>query len=209
MIVGLGIELVDLGRFEKLLERYGDRMRAKLFTASEREYAARKARDGESLASPVTLFDGPAVPGNGELEIRDQTWILEESPDALPVGSVLAYSLDLTLTDGGQIRLERLAGPAARPEALWPELLPPHPNPFNPQTEVTFRVPVGRDCVCRIVDMRGWHVATLYSGAATGQWQTVHWAGQADDGRTVPAGIYLVQLISGDLSQSRRIVLAK
>ncbi len=166
-------------------------------------------RDGESLAPPVTLFDGPAVPGNGELEIRDRTWIFEESPDALPVGSVLAYSLDLTLTDGRQIRLERLAGPAARPEALWPELLPPHPNPFNPQTEVTFRVPVGRDCVCRIVDMRGWHVATLYSGAATGQWQTVHWAGQADDGRTVPAGIYLVQLISGDLSQSRRIVLAK
>lgn len=51
MIVGLGIELVDLARFEKLLERYGDRMRTKLFTASEREYAARKVRDGESLAA--------------------------------------------------------------------------------------------------------------------------------------------------------------
>jgi holo-[acyl-carrier protein] synthase len=51
LIVGLGIELVDLARFEKLLERYGDRMRAKLFTASERKYAARKVRDGESLAA--------------------------------------------------------------------------------------------------------------------------------------------------------------
>jgi holo-[acyl-carrier protein] synthase len=51
MIVGLGIELVDLVRFETLLERYGDRMRAKLFTESEREYAARKVRDGESLAA--------------------------------------------------------------------------------------------------------------------------------------------------------------
>jgi holo-[acyl-carrier protein] synthase len=51
LIVGLGIELVDLARFEKLLERYGDRMRTKLFTASEREYAARKVRDGESLAA--------------------------------------------------------------------------------------------------------------------------------------------------------------
>ncbi len=51
MIVGLGIELVDLARFETLLERYGDRMRAKLFTESELEYAARKARDGESLAA--------------------------------------------------------------------------------------------------------------------------------------------------------------
>ena len=51
MIVGVGIELVDLARFETLLERYGDRIRTRLFTKSEREYAARKARAGESLAA--------------------------------------------------------------------------------------------------------------------------------------------------------------
>ena len=51
MIVGIGVELVDLARFEALLDRYGDRMRARLFTAGEREYAARKVRDGESLAA--------------------------------------------------------------------------------------------------------------------------------------------------------------
>jgi holo-[acyl-carrier protein] synthase len=51
VIVGIGIELVDLARFEALLDRYGDRMRARLFTAGEREYAARKLRDGESLAA--------------------------------------------------------------------------------------------------------------------------------------------------------------
>lgn len=50
MIVGVGIELVDRVRFESLLDRYGDRLRNRLFTAAEREYAARKQRDGESLA---------------------------------------------------------------------------------------------------------------------------------------------------------------
>lgn len=50
MIVGVGIELVDRARFESLLERYGDRLREKLFTNGEREYAARKRRGGESLA---------------------------------------------------------------------------------------------------------------------------------------------------------------
>ncbi len=50
MIVGVGIELVDRERFESLLDRYGDRLRAKLFTDGERKYAARKKRDGESLA---------------------------------------------------------------------------------------------------------------------------------------------------------------
>ena len=51
MIVGVGIELVDRQRFESLLHRYGDRLRDRLFTAGEREYAARKKRDGESLAT--------------------------------------------------------------------------------------------------------------------------------------------------------------
>jgi holo-[acyl-carrier protein] synthase len=50
VIVGVGIELVDRARFESLLERYGDRLRKKLFTDGEREYAARKKRGGESLA---------------------------------------------------------------------------------------------------------------------------------------------------------------
>ena len=50
MIVGVGIELVDRARFQSLLDRYGDRVRGKLFTDGERDFAARKQRDGESLA---------------------------------------------------------------------------------------------------------------------------------------------------------------
>jgi holo-[acyl-carrier protein] synthase len=50
VIIGVGIELVDRVRFESLLERYGDRLRDRLFTDGEREYAAHKRRGGESLA---------------------------------------------------------------------------------------------------------------------------------------------------------------
>ncbi len=50
MIVGVGIELVDRQRFESLLDRFGDRLRDRLFTDGERKYAARNKRDGESLA---------------------------------------------------------------------------------------------------------------------------------------------------------------
>jgi holo-[acyl-carrier protein] synthase len=50
VIVGVGIELVERERFESLLDRYGDRLRGKLFTDGERDYAARRQRDGESLA---------------------------------------------------------------------------------------------------------------------------------------------------------------
>ncbi len=50
MIVGVGIELVDRQRFESLLDRFGNRLRERLFTDGEREYAARNRRAGESLA---------------------------------------------------------------------------------------------------------------------------------------------------------------
>lgn len=50
MIVGLGIELVDSARFEAALDRFGDRLRERLFTEGERAYAARKVRGAESLA---------------------------------------------------------------------------------------------------------------------------------------------------------------
>ncbi len=50
MIVGVGIELVERERFESLLERHGDRLRARLFTDGERVYAARRRRGAESLA---------------------------------------------------------------------------------------------------------------------------------------------------------------
>ena len=50
MIVGLGIELVDTARFEAALDRFGDRLRERLFTEGERAYAARRVRGAESLA---------------------------------------------------------------------------------------------------------------------------------------------------------------
>ncbi len=52
MIVGTGVEMVDVPRFERLLERHGERLRLRVFTAGERAYAARKTSRGaaQSLA---------------------------------------------------------------------------------------------------------------------------------------------------------------
>ena len=50
MIVGLGVELVELPRFEAALSRHGERLARRLFTPDERAYAAGRARGAESLA---------------------------------------------------------------------------------------------------------------------------------------------------------------
>ena len=50
MIVGVGVEWLDVPRFEALERRHGDRLLARIFTAGERAFAARRARGHESLA---------------------------------------------------------------------------------------------------------------------------------------------------------------
>ena len=55
MIVGVGIELIDTARFEATLDRFGERVRERLFTADERIYSiptgmGPTARGTQSLA---------------------------------------------------------------------------------------------------------------------------------------------------------------
>jgi holo-[acyl-carrier protein] synthase len=50
MIVGLGIEWLDVPRFEAIERRFGERLRERLFTEGELAFASRRARGSESLA---------------------------------------------------------------------------------------------------------------------------------------------------------------
>lgn len=50
MIAGIGIDIVDIGRVERLLARYGDRFTARVFTDAEAEYAGKSVRPAERLA---------------------------------------------------------------------------------------------------------------------------------------------------------------
>jgi holo-[acyl-carrier protein] synthase len=51
VIVGIGIELVETARFEAALERRGDRLRERLFTAAERCHESGRPRNAQGLAA--------------------------------------------------------------------------------------------------------------------------------------------------------------
>jgi holo-[acyl-carrier protein] synthase len=51
VIVGLGIDLEHVARFEQLLERWGERFEAKVFTPAERSYARSRGRPAQHLAA--------------------------------------------------------------------------------------------------------------------------------------------------------------
>jgi holo-[acyl-carrier protein] synthase len=50
MIVGSGIDLAEIGRIERAIERYGARFLDRIYTPAEQAYCLRKRRSAESFA---------------------------------------------------------------------------------------------------------------------------------------------------------------
>jgi holo-[acyl-carrier protein] synthase len=51
MIVGSGIDLVEIGRIQQSVDRYGERFLDRVYTAGEKAYCLRKRNAAESLAA--------------------------------------------------------------------------------------------------------------------------------------------------------------
>ena len=51
MIVGSGIDMVEIGRIQKSMDRYGRRFLDRVFTEAEQAYCLRKRNAAESLAA--------------------------------------------------------------------------------------------------------------------------------------------------------------
>ena len=51
MIVGSGVDLVEVARIQKSIERYGDRFLTRIYTSGERDYVERKKNRYERYAA--------------------------------------------------------------------------------------------------------------------------------------------------------------
>jgi holo-[acyl-carrier protein] synthase len=115
MIVGIGIDLVDVERMRRLLERKGERALLRLFTDGERAYAATHPEPARQLAARAAAKEAAfkALAGNDlaraigwrELEVVSRT---HQSPILLLHGraydraselGVVRSHLSLTHTD--------------------------------------------------------------------------------------------------------------
>jgi hypothetical protein len=79
-----------------------------------------------------------------------------------------------------------------------------YPNPFNPSTTITYRVTKAGQVLLRVFNVIGKEVATLANGMrAVGQYDVKF------DAMSLPSGVYFYRLESGDLTETRRMVLLK
>jgi len=60
MILGSGIDLVEIGRIQQSLERYGQRFLNRVYTSAEQAYCLRKRKAAESLAARFAAKEAAA-----------------------------------------------------------------------------------------------------------------------------------------------------
>ncbi|MFT5232001.1 MAG: hypothetical protein ACI9UK_000142 [Candidatus Krumholzibacteriia bacterium] len=83
------------------------------------------------------------------------------------------------------------------------------PNPFNPLTEIHFRLPVSGHVNLQVFDTRGRLVATLQNETMSAGDHRVTWRGADEQGRSVAAGVYLSRLQTGSGTLLKKMILVK
>ncbi|MCH7954482.1 MAG: T9SS type A sorting domain-containing protein [Candidatus Marinimicrobia bacterium] len=79
-----------------------------------------------------------------------------------------------------------------------------HPNPFNPVTNISYSLPVSGDVTLIIYNLLGEEVARLVDGfQPAGEYNTT-W-----NASNIASGIYFYRLRSGNVVQTRKMVLLK
>jgi flagellar hook assembly protein FlgD len=84
-----------------------------------------------------------------------------------------------------------------------------YPNPFNPSTTIEFALPQGGNVIIKIYNMLGQEIKTLYSGQMESGRHRVMWDGMNNAGQKMGSGNYIYRLISGDFTESKKMILLK
>jgi hypothetical protein len=83
------------------------------------------------------------------------------------------------------------------------------PNPFRPETEITYSVP-GRSAVeLTVYNVAGQSVRRLATGVTPAGRHTVKWDGRDGTGQRVAAGVYFYRLVADDRTMTRKMTVMK
>jgi flagellar hook assembly protein FlgD len=84
-----------------------------------------------------------------------------------------------------------------------------HPNPFNPETEISFRLPEAGHVVVKIFNTLGEEIRTFADAQFEAGDHSLRWDGKDNQGNSVSSGIYFYQLRAGEFKQTKRMNLLR
>ncbi|MFA7056412.1 MAG: FlgD immunoglobulin-like domain containing protein [Candidatus Cloacimonadales bacterium] len=84
-----------------------------------------------------------------------------------------------------------------------------YPNPFNPETTLSFSLPARMQVNLAIYNIKGQVVKTLVSASMEQGEHSIVWKGTDNRGKQVASGLYLYRLSTENSNQVRKVVLQK
>lgn len=103
--------------------------------------------------------------------------------------------------------IDNVSGFANVPENY--SLHPNTPNPFNPETQITFDLPKPEQVEVTVFDLRGQRIALLKSGICQQGQHTITWNGTDNLGRAVASGMYIIVLRAGKYRAQQKAIFMK
>jgi hypothetical protein len=144
-----------------------------------------------------------------ETEGRDFGWIVTVNSggvDAIVAISIALFQNILANLDA----CESPAVPVAEVEVpTGLQLDPVHPNPFNPQTTITFALNRPQHAEVAVYDLMGKQIAVLADHAFDAGTHHVVWNGRDAAGHAVTSGTYLVRLATDSGVEARKVMLLR
>jgi len=138
--------------------------------------------------------DAPAY----DFTLMDASWCLpENNPDSVLIG---AHGMGCATPTGVGENAPEPAGKIA---------LVNHPNPFNPATTISFRLPEAGRATLGVYDIAGRLVRPLADRRFGPGWHDIEWDGRDAGGRPVSSGVYLVHMRTAGASETRKINLLR
>ncbi len=114
--------------------------------------------------------------------------------DDVEIWAIAAQGLS-TVSDGGAPEIIGLTG-------VWP-------NPFNPRTSIGFSLPAAAHVELGIYDLRGRLVTVLTNQVFAAGSHSVTWVGTDSKGRQLGSGVYFARLRTGEVLQTRKLLLVR
>ena len=146
---------------------------------------------GESIADFIAPLSGL---GGGSAVVFASGFLSGDDP---------AFGVFAALEDGTVLGLE--SGSLSNLEIATDfELNPSYPNPFNPNTTISFQIKQFSDISINVYDINGRIIANLFDGFKQAGEYSINW--NASD---IPSGTYFVNMNTNSFSSTQKLTLIK
>jgi predicted outer membrane repeat protein len=172
----------------------------------------------------VIQWEAAGVAGDLDFRLRgrvdDQSWEVSFEGDVngryravddrglLVDGGTFFYELETTDFGGSWVILARESIEVPPVAAVF-RLDAPYPNPFNPQTVISFSINKPQQVRLTIYDLTGRLIAVLWDDPLVSGSHQLVWDGYNRGGQPVSSGIYLVRLQGDLIAFSRKLVVVR